>query len=539
VSGRQLPLSLIQHVVTQPEEELYRLLSSLQSKEFLYEQPAFPEVEYIFKHALTQEVAYGTVLQDKRKALHERTAQAIETLYHAQLDDHYGDLAHHYSRSGNTQKAADYLQLAGQQAVQRSANAEAIAHLTTALELLKTLPDTPERARQELILQIALGVPLTATRSWGAPEVEQTYSRARELCQQVGETPQLFQVLYGLWLYYEVRAELQTAHELGEQCLKLAQSVQDPALLLVAHFTLGLTLFWLGELALAREHFEQGIALYDLRQHRSLAFVYGSFDPGVACLASVGWILWVLGYPDQALKRVHEALTLAQELTHPVSVALALHFVAALHQHRREGRAVQERAETYIALSSEQGFPYWLATGTILRGWALAEQGQREEGVGQMRQGVAVFRATGSEIGRSWYLALLTEACGRTARTEEGLNLLTEALVHVHKYAELLYEAELYRLRGELTLAQSSVQGLVSSVQKEAEECFLKAIEIARRQQAKSLELRATVSLARLWQQQSKKEEAHRMLVEIYGCFTEGFDTKDLQEAKALLAELS
>ena len=199
VIGREFPLSLVRQVITQPEDELYRLLASLQHKEFLYEQPAFPEVEYIFKHALTQEVAYGTVLQERRKALHERTAQAIEALYSATLDEHYSELAHHYSRSGNTEKAVEYLQLAGQQAVQRSANAEAITHLTTALELLKTLPDTPERAQQELTLQLTLGAPLMATKGFAAPEVEAAYTRARELCQQVGETPQLFPVLFGLW----------------------------------------------------------------------------------------------------------------------------------------------------------------------------------------------------------------------------------------------------------------------------------------------------------------------------------------------------
>src|SRR5216684_1617076 len=215
--GREFSLSLLRHVIPQPEEELYRLLASLQNKEFLYEQPAFPEVEYIFKHALTQEVAYASLLQERRKSLHERTAHAIEMLFHSKLDDHYSELAHHYSRSGNTEKAIEYLQRAGQQAVQRSAYAEALTHLTTALELLKTLPDTPERGQQELTLQLAVGVPLTATKGFAAPEAEHAYSRARELCQQLGETPQLFPALRGLWTFYLLRAEYETARELGEQ----------------------------------------------------------------------------------------------------------------------------------------------------------------------------------------------------------------------------------------------------------------------------------------------------------------------------------
>jgi len=259
------------------------LLASLQRKEFLYEQPAFPEVEYFFKHALTQEVAYGTVLHERRKALHERTAQAMETLYRATLDEHYSELAHHYSRSGNTQKAVEYLQLAGQQAVQRSAYTEAVGHLATALELLKTLPDTLERTQQELVLRTTLGPALMVSKGVGMPEVKDTYARARALCQQVGETPQRFGVLWGLWQFYLVQAEYQTARELAEQLLSLAQRLQDPALLLVAHRALGEPLFALGELALARVHLEQGLALYNFQRHRSLVFLYG-FDPQVMCL---------------------------------------------------------------------------------------------------------------------------------------------------------------------------------------------------------------------------------------------------------------
>jgi predicted ATPase len=296
-------------------------------------------------------------------------------------------------------------------------------------------------------------------------------------------------------------------------------------------------LFNLGELASARAHLEQGIALYDPQQHRSHVFLYG-VDPGVFGLSYAAWVLWSLGYPDQARKRSHEALTLAQELSYPYSLASALVFAAGFHVFRREGRLTQERAEAVVTLSVEQGFSSWLAWGTILRGWALAEQGQGEEGIVQMRQGLAAIRATGAEYMRTHFLALLTEAYGKVGQAEEGLTMLTEALAVADKSGERFYEAEIYRLKGELTLAQSSVQGLASSVQKEAEECFLRAIEIARRQSAKSLQLRVVMSLARLWQQQGKREEARQMLAEIYGWFTEGFDTADLKEAKALLEAL-
>ena len=552
VLGREFPLSLVRQVVPQSEEEFYRVLSALQHKEFLYEQPAFPEVEYIFKHTLTQEVAYNSLLQEQRKPLHERTAQAIEVLYRGNLEDHYSNLAYHYSRSGNTKKAVEYLHLAGQQAGQRSAHTEAISHLTTALELLSTLSDTPGRAQHELVLQIALGPSLLVTRGPTASEVETAYMRARALCQQVGETSQLFPVLRGLCLFYLNRAELYTAQELGEQLLHLARREQDTALLLEAHNMLGAILSFLGELAIAREHSEQSLALYDDHQHRSLAALYG-FNPQVFCLGRVCQSLWLLGYPERALQRSQEGLSRAQGLTHPPTMGLALMSAVFLHQLRREEQVVQKQAEAMITLCSEQGFAYNLAIGTLLRGWALAEQGHEEEGITQMGQGQAAFRAMGAKIGQSAYSARLADTYGKVGRAEDGLRLLAEALAEVQETGERFWEAELYRLKGTLTLEArgwrletgfpslqaSSLKPLVSEeVLWETEGYFLKAIEVARKQQAKSWELRAATSLARLWQQQGKKAEAHRLLAEVYNWFTEGFDTKDLQEAKGLLEEL-
>jgi predicted ATPase len=310
-------------------------------------------------------------------------------------------------------------------------------------------------------------------------------------------------------------------------------------------------LFYPGEFVLARKHLEQAIALYgDRQQYRSYAFFYGQ-DLGVTCLSYTAWALWYLGYPDQALKRVHEALTLAQELSHPYSFAYALNFAAAVHQHRQEEHLTQEWAEAEIALASEQGFPLWLALGTILRGWALAEQGQRAEGIAQIHQGMAAYRATGAEVVRPTVLATLVWAYWKAGQTEEGLTALAEALEVVHTTGEHVPEAWLYWLKGELTLQKFQVSGskfqvanpqpLIPNPQAEAEAevCFQKAIEIASRQSAKSLELRAAVSLSRLWQSQGKKEEAHKRLTEIYGWFTEGFETVDLQEAKALLQKLA
>jgi predicted ATPase len=540
VIGKEFSLSLLMQVVEQAEDDLQRLLARLQRAEFIYQQPALPEVEYTFKHALTQEVAYNSLLMERRRLLHERTARAIEALGDQQLEEHYSELAHHYSHSGNTQKAVDYLLRAGQQAIQRSANGEAISQLTTALELLKTLPETVERNQQELNLHLALGVPLVVTKGIASPEVGETYNRALELSPHPRESAQFFPVLQGLWNFYEVRGALHTARDLGMQLLDLAQRGPDSALLLVAHGTLGDTLLWLGEFAAARAHAEQGSALYNPQQHRSLAFLYGGHDLGVSSLSWMGLALWQLGYPDQARTRMHEALTLAQELSHPYSLAHALSFAAMLHQFCGQRQAVQERVEMAITLSREQEFTLYLAMETILHGWGLTEEERRrEEGIAQMRQGLASWRATGAELLRPYYLALQAEAYGKMGLPAEGLPQLAEALTAIGKSAERWWEAELYRLKGELKLAESSVQGLASSVQKDAEECFQKAIEIARKQQAKSLELRAVMSLSRLWHGQGKTGEARRMLAAIYDWFTEGFDTADLKEAKDLLAELS
>jgi predicted ATPase len=408
---------------------------------------------------------------------------------------------------------------------------EAINHLAKGLELLQTLPATPERSQQELTLHIALGASLLATRGAGAPEVELTYARARQLCQHREDPHQLFSVLRGLWNYYCVRAELQTAHALGEQLLTLAQQVQESVLLLAAHRALGATLFVLGALAPAHTHFTQGMALYDPQQHHTYAFLYGE-DAGVVCHFQAARALWCLGYPEQGLARMDETVTLAQQSANPFSLSYALIGAAQFHQYRREGHATQERAEAGISLATEQGFPYWRVFGSLLRGWALAHQGQAEEGIEQIHQGLMAYRATGAEILRPYFLALLAEAYGTMRQLEAGLTVLAEALTLADKTGERWYESELSRLKGVLLLQQSPDN------HPKAQACFHRALDVARAQQAKSLELRAATSLSRLWQRQGKQAEAHRLLAPIYGWFTEGFDTRDLQEAKALLHDL-
>ena len=534
--GREFSYRLIAAVAPGDHAGLDDALAQLTDAELLYRHGHPPDATYSFKHALVQDTAYQSLLKRRRRPIHGRIADALKEQFGEIVETEPELLAHHYTEAGLDKQAIPYWQQAGERAVQRSANAEAVGHFTKALEVLQTRPDNSERNEQELRVQVALAVPLAATTGFASAEMEQVYTRARELCEQLGETPQLFQVVYGLWDFYLVRAEYKAAHEEAQHLLALVQGAEDPGLLLEANRATGATLYYLGEFDSAREHLEAAMALYDPQQHRAHVALYRQ-DPGVASFSYGAWNLWCLGYPEQALERMHQAITLARESLHPFSLAWALNFSGRVHEFRREGQAAQERAEAVIALATEQGFAYWLAWGTVIRGWALAAQGQAGEGMAQIRHGLAAIRATGTAIARSQDLGLLAEAQCTVGQAEEGLATVAEALALVEQTEERFYEAELHRLKGELTL-QSQAAGQKSKVEKEAEACFQKAIEIGRQQHAKSWELRAATSLARLWQQQGKQVEAHQLLSDIYSWFTEGFDTKDLKEAKALLEGL-
>jgi class 3 adenylate cyclase/predicted ATPase len=557
--GREFSYELLKAVSPLDEAALYNALNQLVEVELLYRRRLPSQELYVFKHALIQEAAYQGLLKSTRQQSHKQIAQVLQERFPEIVETQPELLAHHYTAAGLVEEAIPCWQRAGQRAVERSANVEAASHLNKGLELLKALPETPERIQQELQMQTLLGSALMATKGFAAPEVGAAFTRARELCQDIGETPQLFPVLRGLAAFYSVRADYKTTQELAEQCLRLAQRQQDPSLLLGAHFEIGVALFCLGEFIHAREHWEQVLALYESEKHRAQTVLYGQ-DIGVSCLSRMTRLLWFLGYPDQALKRGHAAVALAQEVSHPFSLAYALNFVTECHRLCGEVQAARERAEEAIRLSTEQGFSLWATTATMLQGWTLAMQGQGEEGIAQLRQGLAIWQAMGAEMARPHWLALLAEVYGRTEQSEKGLPLLDEALAVVNNTGEREYEAELYRLKGQLTLQSKTSLGQVSDksqasqdmsevpntqhlapstqVEAEAEACFLKAIEIARRQQAKSWELRATISLSRLWLRQGKQAEARRMMAEIYGWFTEGFDTADLREARTLLEEI-
>jgi class 3 adenylate cyclase/predicted ATPase len=532
VLGREFAYEMLRALAGVEEALLQDRLAQLVDTELLYQRGRPPRATYIFKHALVQDAAYASLLKSTRQQYHQQVAQMLEARFPDTVETEPELVAHHYTAAGCAAQAVGYWQQAGQRALQRSANVEAIAHLQQGIALLTTLPDTPARVQTELILQTTLGPALVTTRGYAASEVAATYHRARELCQQAGETPEISPVLFGLWLLYMGRAEHETAREFGEQCLSLARRLDTPALLLEAHLALGTSWFYLSQLSQAHAHLEQGIGIYDPQQHHALAFRYGNMDPGVICLAVAGWTLWVQGYPDQALGRVNEALTLAQHLEHPHTLARGLYYTIFLHQLRREWQVVSERADTALTVATAQQVALVLAAGPIMRGWALAMQGQEAEGLTQLRQGLDAYRATGAAFQRPHFLSMLAEVHSIMGQPEAGLTALREALALVEKTGERYYEAELHRLQGELLLLHAAPEVA------HAEACFQHALAVARCQEAKSLELRAAMSLARLWQQQGKRAEARELLAPIYGWFTEGFDTADLQEAQALLEEL-
>jgi predicted ATPase len=532
VLGREFAYELLQAIAPLDEDTLQAGLAQLVTAELLYQRGRPPRARYLFKHALIQDAAYASLLRSTRQQVHQQTAQVLEARFPALVDTQPELVAQHYTAAGCTEQAVVYWQRAGQHASDRSAHLEAIRHLTTGIELLTTLPETPERTQHALTLHIALGAALLVTKGQAAPEVEHAFTQARTLCQQVGETPELVPVLFGLWRFYVARPQLHTARELGETLLRLAQHAHDPALSVVAHYALGVSWFWLGALPTARQHLEEGTSRYTPDQHRAPVFRIGN-DLGVGCRQFAALTLWLLGYPAQALARLHEALALAQELSHPFSLAFARCCAACVSQFHRDTPVMHEHAEAAVALATEQGFPLWAALGTVLRGWALAMQGGGEEGMAQVRQGIAAWRATGAAGWVPYYCAVLADVAAHLGHTADGLQALAEAHILVEQHEDRWWEAEICRLRGVLLLRQTGTP------QAEAKAWLQRALDVAHRQEAKSLELRAAMSLARLWQQQGKQQEAHDLLAPIYGWFTEGFDTADLQEAKALLDELS
>jgi class 3 adenylate cyclase/predicted ATPase len=529
--GREFSYELVAAVAPRAKAELEDALERLAASGLAFRRGTPPEATYTFKHALVQDAAYDSLLKSRRQELHRKIARVIEERFPNIKTTEPEVLAHHLTAAHLADAAVPLWRAAGELSMRRMALTEAVSHLTRGLEVISTLPPSSERDASELELRTLLGAVLIATRGFASPEVEQSYGRARVLCRQMRDTPQIFPVLFGLWAFYLVRADLPATRELVDQLWQLARSAQESTLLSVAHRAMATTFHFLGQFVLAQEHEAQGTALYDPQEHSSLALLYGE-HPAVVCQCFAAHDLWYLGYPDRALVSIQDALTLAQQLAHPFMLVHTLDFAAWLHLYRREGQLTREQAEADIALATEHKIAFFLAHGTIFRGWALVEQGRRTEGIAQIRQGLAAYRATGAECERPYLLALLAEAYGKVGQPEEGLLVLEEALAGVRKGWRCC-EAELYRLKGELLLEVSAES------KAEAEACFRQALDIARHQQARSLELRAAVSLSRLWQGQGKRAAAHELLLAIYDWFSEGFETTDLREAKVLLEALA
>ena len=528
VLGKDIPLNLVRHVTPLSEGELSRICSDLQAGEFIYERPSSEEAaSYTFKHALTQEVAYNSLLLERRRVLHERVGNAIETLYPTGLDDHLAELAHHYGRSANLRKAVHYLGRVGNQALERAAYVEAQALLRRGLELLKELPDDMERAREEFDLQNALGFSLFHTTGPGAPEREAVAVRAKELCERLGDEPRLIKALMHLANLRMNRLELHMARELAGRAVALTVRVDDPGLVAGAHFQLGEVLFMMGALATSREHLERTLQLLGPGPPRNIwETVYAGRSAEYLVHVAAIW-----GYPDTALERSREVLSAARRFSDPESVAIALDADARLHCLLGDARKMLKRAEEMLALATDHHMGFWTLIGSALRGSALAAQGQFEEGIAELQRARQAAAASGLLL--LVVLSALAEAYLKGRRPEEGLEVIADALARARKSGAGFFEPILFWIKGELLLLRGAADAA------EAEDCFRQAIQIAQGQSAKLSELRATTSLARLLSNQTKRDEARTMLAEIYNWFTEGFDTADLKDAKVLLDELS
>ena len=490
-----------------------------------------PLSQYRFRHILFQKYLYSSLDPVERVYLHEQVGIALEEIHHDRQTANVSvQLARHFEEAGLPEKAIHYLHLAGERALRLSAYQEALAHLNKALSLLRAQPDLPESSRKELALQLALGVAWVGIEGYG-PEAKEIYSRAHSLGQQLGETSEICRAVGEQACLHYVRAEYERAQEFAEEALSLAHEVGDPLLVAISHWYLGFILFARGNFLDARDHLQQVIAFYDPPKHHETFVLLRSSDSGVSALAYDACCLWCMGFPDQALKRSQEALSLARELDHAFSLVDVLAYGGCLlHKLRRD-------ADSFIASANElrgiacETLPGWMGSATWHWGEALVLQGNLERGIAEMRRGLERRQYGIEQCNRSGALYSLAEAQAAAGRPEEGMRTMEEALTLAETTDERYYEAELIRLKGKLLLMQDKVD--------EAEASFHKAIDVARHQGARSWELRATTSLARLWQKQGKTGEARQTLAEIYGWFTEGFDTQDLKEAKALLDELA
>jgi tetratricopeptide (TPR) repeat protein len=505
------------------------MVDDLQAAEFIYEQASTTDLEYTFKHALTQQVAYQSVLMERRKVLHERTAAAIEAIHAAQLDDYLVELAYHYGRSANVTKAVDFLWRAAVQASMRSLYSEAIGYVNRALELLAATPDSDARTRDELRLQVMLGVASMAAKGFSSDDVERAFSRACDLARNSDDPfqqEQRFGALQGLWGYHYTRGDAVSALKFAHESMAQAQSMNDPGQLKVAHYAMGTALMQAGDLSAARDHLETSLAFA-----KTPAYVGGTGwfgpDPDVLCLTSLSELLFHLGYLDQSLQRSYEAVKAVTRESDPFSYAMARSTVVQAHCARRDGAKSAELCRELIALCTEHGFPFWLAVANRCLAWALSLQGRMQEAVAMMQEHLEHTAGNDAEISQFNLLPILAETYGNLGEFDRGLAALEQWLEVRSKSSDTAIDKIYCRVRGELLRKAGSTD--------EAEQSLRKSIQLSVGQSARMDQLWATMALARLLAGQGRRDEARAMLADIYNWFTEGFDTRDLKEAKVLL----
>jgi len=523
--GREFSYELIRAVSPLDEATLQKGLRELVAAELLYQRGPLPQARYVFKHALIRDASYESLLRSKRQRFHQRIAEVLEKRFTDTLETQPELVAHHYTSAGLTEQAIPYWQQAGHHAMAHSAYVEAVSHLSKGLELLSSLPQSRQRSQQELALRSALGVALVTTRGYSSPDVAQNYSRAQEVCEGIGDLPQIVPTLYGLWTYHLLRDQREASFALVDRLEQLARS---PEARFIATTTRGVTMYWEGDFRGADRHLASAIELYDPAYPRSLA---ASFSADAALLAHCYriWCLFQVGQEDQAVELCRQVKELAAQTSSSYAVATALHYETTLSLHLGEVERTRELAEKLIALSLEQQFALFLATGTGAHGWALAQQDALEQGVAELRRGISFLEGMGASVGMAFWLSCIIEGFLKHKRVADALKVLDEAmrpqgLTHY-------YDAELARLRGELLL-------LAGTDRAAAKDCFLRALAIARSQGTKMVELRAAMSLSRLLAGEGEPDDAHAILSPVYESFTEGFEQRQLREARALLAQL-
>jgi class 3 adenylate cyclase/predicted ATPase len=532
VLGREFGYDLLAAVANVDEPALQSELAGLVQAEILYQKGPPPRSTYTFKHALLEDALYNALVKGKRQQFHRRIGETLEARFPQTVETKPELLAHHFTEAGQTEKAVAYWLKAGQRSRDRSALSEAIGQLTKGLALLDTLEESHARDERELQFLTTLGPTYITARGYAAPEVGPTLVRARELCERLDETHQLFGITVGMWEWRIVRGELRLCVDLAADGMALAQRLNDSGVMMEALFMPGVTMFYRAEFARARACHEKALAAFDDRERTKFWSAYTGHNAGVTHRCYLALILWHLGYPEQALRMIREARELARTIGHAFSLGHAVDFMAYLYHYCRLGAEVQAAAEEELALGIELGFQLWHALGMLHKGVGLLLQNRREDGLPLLLKGYAAFRATGAEVRVPSYLGMLGEAYLHAARFEDALKALTEGLAVAEKNDDRSYEAELYRVKGELQLAASANESA-------AEACFQQAIDTARRQQSRAWELRATTSLARLWQRQGHRDQARAALAAAYGTFTEGFTTPDLVDAAALLENLA